>query len=58
MTVAAEQGIPAPVTERILTLLAAGGVLDDFPAGTLRALPAAAQDQARGRACHGLAGVP
>jgi hypothetical protein len=25
-------GVPAPVTERILTLLAAGGVLDDFPA--------------------------
>ncbi len=40
---AAGQGIPAPVTERILTLLAAGGVLDDFPAGTLRELPAAAR---------------
>ncbi len=33
-------GIPADTTERVLTLLAAGGALDDFPAGTLRALPA------------------
>ena len=39
------QGVPAPVTERILTLLAAGGVLDDFPAAALAALT---QDQ-RGR---------
>ena len=31
-------GVPAPVTERILTLLAAGGVLDDFPAAALAAL--------------------
>jgi bacteriocin biosynthesis cyclodehydratase domain-containing protein len=28
------------VTERVLALLAAGGALDDFPASTLRALPA------------------
>jgi hypothetical protein len=35
---AAECGIPAPLTDKILTLLAAAGVLDDFPAGTLRAL--------------------
>jgi bacteriocin biosynthesis cyclodehydratase domain-containing protein len=38
-------GVPAPVTDRILTLLAAGGVLDDFPAAALAALT---QDQ-RGR---------
>src|SRR5713226_5043604 len=37
---AAGLGIPADATERVLTLLAAGGALDDFPAGTLRALPA------------------
>ncbi len=36
---AASHGIPAATTERILTLLAAGGVLDDFPASTLRELP-------------------
>src|SRR5579859_2827212 len=34
-------GVPAEATERILTLLAAGGALDDFPASTLRALPPA-----------------
>jgi bacteriocin biosynthesis cyclodehydratase domain-containing protein len=37
---AAARGIPPEVTERVLTLLAAGGALDDFPAGTLRELPA------------------
>ncbi|HET9898177.1 MAG TPA: hypothetical protein VFQ44_24880 [Streptosporangiaceae bacterium] len=42
---AAGQGIPAAVTERVLTLLAAGGVLDDFPAATLRELPAAAKSR-------------
>lgn len=36
---AAMQGIPAAVTERVLTLLAAGGALDDFPASTLREVP-------------------
>jgi hypothetical protein len=36
---AAEQGVPIDATERILTLLAAGGALDDFPASTLRDLP-------------------
>ncbi len=36
---AAGRGIPVEATERVLTLLAAGGALDDFPAGTLRALP-------------------
>jgi bacteriocin biosynthesis cyclodehydratase domain-containing protein len=36
---AAGRGIPAPTAERILTLLAAGGALEDFPASTLRELP-------------------
>jgi bacteriocin biosynthesis cyclodehydratase domain-containing protein len=36
---AEEHGIPAETTDRILTILAAGGALDDFPASTLRALP-------------------
>ncbi|MGH3406026.1 MAG: hypothetical protein ACRDRJ_26530 [Streptosporangiaceae bacterium] len=45
VTAARALGVPAPVTERILTLLAAGGVLDDFPAAALAALT---QDQ-RGR---------
>ncbi len=40
ITAAARQGIPAAVTERVLTLLAAGGALDDFPASTLREVPA------------------
>ena len=44
VTAARAQGVPAPVTERILTLLAGGGVLDDFPATALAALP---QDQRR-----------
>jgi bacteriocin biosynthesis cyclodehydratase domain-containing protein len=44
VTAARAQGVPAPVTERILALLAAGGVLDDFPAAALAALP---QDQRR-----------
>jgi bacteriocin biosynthesis cyclodehydratase domain-containing protein len=44
VTAAQAQGVPAPVTERILALLAAGGVLDDFPAAALAALP---QDQRR-----------
>jgi bacteriocin biosynthesis cyclodehydratase domain-containing protein len=35
---AAEHGIPAGTVERVLALLAAGGALDDFPAGTLRVL--------------------
>jgi hypothetical protein len=38
---AAGSGIPVATTERILTLLAAGGALDDFPASTLRQLPEA-----------------
>jgi hypothetical protein len=36
---AADQGIPAKTTERVLALLASAGALDDFPAGTLRLLP-------------------
>ncbi len=36
---AVAHGIPEAVSERILTLLAAGGALDDYPAGTWRALP-------------------
>ncbi len=36
---AADRGIPAEATERVLALLAAAGALDDFPAGTLRLLP-------------------
>lgn len=35
---AARRGIPVQATERILTLLAAGGALDDFPASTYREL--------------------
>jgi hypothetical protein len=42
---AAGRGIPPGATERILTLLAAGGALDDFPASTLRELPAATRDE-------------
>jgi bacteriocin biosynthesis cyclodehydratase domain-containing protein len=41
---AREQGIPDQVTDRIITLLAAGGALDDFPAAAMRAL---SQDQRR-----------
>jgi hypothetical protein len=37
---ASERGIPPQTTERVLTLLAAGGALEDYPAGTYRALPA------------------
>jgi hypothetical protein len=36
---AAGHGIPEETTERVLTLLAAAGALDDFPGGTLRVLP-------------------
>ncbi len=39
IAVAAGHGIPVEATERILTLLAAGGALDDFPASTFRAIP-------------------
>jgi len=36
---ARDRGIPAETADRVLALLAAGGALDDFPAGTLRVLP-------------------
>jgi bacteriocin biosynthesis cyclodehydratase domain-containing protein len=36
--VAAEHGIPAETADRVLTLLATAGALDDFPVGTLRLL--------------------
>jgi bacteriocin biosynthesis cyclodehydratase domain-containing protein len=38
LATAARHGIPVTTTERILTLLAAGGIIDDFPAGTMQAL--------------------
>src|SRR5262249_36014815 len=41
LAAAAARGIPVHATERILTLLAAAGALDDFPASTLRELPLA-----------------
>lgn len=41
---AREQGIAEAVTDRIITLLAAGGALDDFPAAAMSAL---AQEQRR-----------
>ena len=39
LAAARDRGIPAETADRVLTLLAAGGALDDFPAGTLRVLP-------------------
>jgi bacteriocin biosynthesis cyclodehydratase domain-containing protein len=36
---ASSRGVPAETADRVLNLLAAGGVLDDFPASTLRATP-------------------
>lgn len=41
---ACAQGVAEPVTDRIMTLLAAAGALDDYPAAAMRALP---QDQRR-----------
>jgi hypothetical protein len=38
MAAAREQGIPEPVTDRILTLLAVAGALDDFPVAAIRSL--------------------
>jgi bacteriocin biosynthesis cyclodehydratase domain-containing protein len=35
---ARERGMPTKLADRVLTLLAAGGALDDFPAGTYRVL--------------------
>lgn len=39
LAAARDRGIPAETADRVLTLLASGGALDDFPAGTLRVLP-------------------
>jgi bacteriocin biosynthesis cyclodehydratase domain-containing protein len=39
LAAASQSGVPAEVTERVLTLLAAAGALDDFPAAALRTLP-------------------
>jgi len=36
---ATERGVPAAVTERVITLLAAGGAIIDFPADALRSIP-------------------
>jgi hypothetical protein len=36
---AGQRGVPAPVTERIITLLAAAGAIIDFPADSLRSMP-------------------
>jgi hypothetical protein len=36
---AGDRGMPAQLADRVLTLLAAGGALDDFPAGTYQVLP-------------------
>ena len=36
---AGDRGMPAQLADRVLTLLAAGGALDDFPTGTYRVLP-------------------
>jgi len=41
ISAAARRGISVETTERILTLLAAGGALDDFPASTFRDIPLA-----------------
>jgi hypothetical protein len=35
---AVDRGLPAGLADRVLTLLAAAGALDDYPAGTLRSL--------------------
>jgi bacteriocin biosynthesis cyclodehydratase domain-containing protein len=35
---AVDRGLPASLADHVLTLLAAAGALDDYPAGTLRAL--------------------
>jgi bacteriocin biosynthesis cyclodehydratase domain-containing protein len=39
VTAATELGVPVTVAEQVLTLLAAAGLLIDFPAGLLRTLP-------------------
>jgi hypothetical protein len=44
---ACEQGIPEPVTDRILTLLAVAGALDDFPAAAIQSLGSARRQRLR-----------
>ncbi len=44
---AARQGVPAVVAERVLTVLAAAGVLIDYPAQLLRSVPADLRRQLR-----------
>ena len=39
LAAARDRGVPAETADRVLTLLAGGGALDDFPAATLRVLP-------------------
>lgn len=42
---AAEHGVHPGAADRVITLLAAAGALQDFPAGTLRALPPGARSR-------------
>jgi bacteriocin biosynthesis cyclodehydratase domain-containing protein len=42
---AADGGVPVQTAERVLGLLAAAGVIDDFPAATLRVLPQPARSR-------------
>ena len=42
---AGQTGIPEPVAERVLTLLAAAGMLVDYPAGLFRSLPPGRREQ-------------
>jgi hypothetical protein len=42
---ASQRGVPVAVTERILTLLAAGGALIDYPAALVRSLPSELRDR-------------
>jgi hypothetical protein len=42
---AAERGVPVDCTERVITLLAAGGAIIDFPADALRAIPCELRQQ-------------
>jgi bacteriocin biosynthesis cyclodehydratase domain-containing protein len=39
LAAARDHGITAEATDRLITLLASAGVLDDFPAGAMRAVP-------------------
>ena len=42
---ASQRGVPAAVTERVITLLAAAGAIIDFPADDLRSLPCELRQQ-------------